>query len=367
MRDYQKILLSCTFAIGDVVMATSAAALLKKIYPKCYIAMMVKPLAEEIVVNNPVIDEVIAPKYQQKKLSFAVMKESLTTIRQGNYDLFLSLDGKLRPALLAFMAGISKRVGPDEMFGSNTQMPGLLTDIVKVGDFKTTHYTETLRQMIEFITGSREQALPVLPIISSKSQRKAGDLIRSLPQKQAIIGLCVKTNPRKTWPAEKFIQLIDKMAEQYEAAFYVVGGDYDHDYVETIASAAQAPVKNFCGQTNLMELIALLKETDLFISLDTAPMHLASAADIPLVAIFGCTAPQSVAPLSSCSTVVAPVRSCIPCVPLRVAVFPGISRRTGPKACPTHDCMQDVTVEDVLEAVKKTIKMNLNQTRGNKL
>lgn len=355
MPNYKKILLGCTFAIGDVVMATSAAALLKKIYPGVHIAIIVKKLAEEIVINNPVIDEVISADYQQKKVATDYMKKIVKQLKSEKYDLYISLDGKFRPAFLATLAGIPVRIGPARMFGNNTRLPLLFTKIYPVGDFKTTHYTEILQSMIRQFSGSDFAAAPVLPPVLSENRDRITALLDKLPPKKYLIGFCAKTHPRKTWPAERFAQLMTALAEKYVAAFYTIGGASDREYNEQLLSQTTAPVANFCGQTSLVDLMALFEKTSVFISLDTAPMHIASAMDIPQVAIFGCTAPASVAPLSDKSLIVAADMACIPCIPMRIQVFPGISKHTGPKTCPEHTCMMQITVEQVLAAVTKQL------------
>jgi len=351
MPNYNKILLGCTLAIGDVVMATSAAALLKKIYPAARISILVKKLAEEVVINNPVIDEVISASYQQKKASTAYMRQLVAHLKSQRYDLFISLDGKFRPAFLATLAGIPVRIGPTSMFGSNTRLPLLFTTIYPVGDFKTTHYTEVLQSMIRRLTGSQLAAAPVVPTILPENHARAAELLEKLPSKRYLIGFCAKTNPRKTWPAQRFAELMTILSKKYDAAMYIIGGDYDREYIDNLISKTPAPVANFCGQTGLVDMMALLTKTDVFVSLDTAPMHIASAMDIPLVAIFGSTAPASVAPLSAKATILAPDLPCIPCIPLRVQVFPGISRTTGPKTCPDQRCMAQITVDAVLAAI----------------
>ena len=355
---YQNILVSCTLAIGDVVMATSAVALLKKIYPGARITMLVKKLAEEMALNNPVIDEVLSAEYRQKQAAIGYMAEMVRHIKHRDYDLFVSLDGKFRPALLASLAGIPVRIGPKAMFGSNTNMPLLFTHRFGVGDFKTTHYCDALRDMIRQFAGSTLSADPVLPIIMPENKAKAEELLQRLPKSRYLIGLCAKTNPRKTWPPDSFVALLDRLAAEYDAAFYVVGGGYDREYNEAIIRRTQAQVANLCGDTSLVDFMALLTKTDLFMSLDTAPMHIASAMNVPMVAIFGCTAPQSVAPLSKKAVILAPDLPCIPCIPLRVQVYPGISKQTGPKECPhDHACMRAITVDVVAEAVKKQLEL----------
>lgn len=350
MKQYKNILLSCTFAIGDVVMATAAAALLKKIYPGVKITMIVKKLAEELAYENPVIDEVLSLAYEQKKASLAYMQEMRRFLAAQKYDLFISLDGKVRPALLAVLAGIPVRIGPSSMFGSNTRMPFVLTRVIDVPDFKATHYTEVLLGMIRAFAHSELTAKPVVPAVRDSDKIRVQKLIADLPDNGPLIGLCVRTNPRKTWPADKFVDVMQRLHNERNAKFYIIGGGYDKEYVEQMLQGTALPVVNLCGVTTLREVQALLFASDLFITLDTAPMHIASAMDIPQVAIFGSTAVASVAPLSPKAVIIAPDLPCIPCIPLRVSVLPGIQRRTGPKECPEHTCMQLITVDAVLHA-----------------
>lgn len=319
---------------------------------------MVKSLAEEIVYNNPTIDHVFAPHYAQKKLSFITMRQLVSDIKKEKFDLFISLDGKLRPALLAWMAGIPVRVGPTCLFGSNTHMPMLLTHNIVVGDFKSTHYVEVLRDMICQFTGSDLAGDPVLPSVSHEDAAVVSQLLDSLGDSRQVIGLCVKTNPLKMWPKERFVELINRLGTKYDAAFYITGSaKHDWEYVQEVIAEAAVPVANFCGKTSLTQLGELLRRTSLFISLDTAPMHIASAANTPMVAIFGSTAPLSVAPLSKKAVVLAPADlPCIPCIPNRVQVFPGISKRIAASSCPDQVCMKQITVGMVEAAATRLLE-----------
>lgn len=349
---HHRILLSCTLAIGDVVMATSVAALLKKIYPGVHISFMVKRLAEEIVYNNPVIDEVIAPDYEQKKLSARLMLQLVRDIKSKRFDLFVSLDGKPRPALLAWLAGIPVRVGPTRLFGSNTRLPGVFTRNIPVGDFRTTHYIDSLQEMIHTYTGSDLTASPVLPEVSAVDAETAAGLLGGLAGRELVIGLCVKSNPLKTWPPDRFAELIRRLDAEYDAAFFVIGGRYDKEYADDVIARSGVAAANFCGRTSLPQLIALLRRTELFITLDSAPMHIASVLEIPTVAIFGPTVVASVAPLSPKAIVLAPRLPCIPCIPNRVQIFPGVQKRIAASTCPEHACMLQITVDMAEKAAR---------------
>ena len=73
MKPYQNILVNALVNLGDVVLTTSAIALLKKAYPQAKITMLVKPVVREAVENNPVIDEVIVFNYKAGENSFRQM------------------------------------------------------------------------------------------------------------------------------------------------------------------------------------------------------------------------------------------------------------------------------------------------------
>ena len=63
-KQYKNILVNSLVNLGDVVLTTSAIALLKQVYPQARITMLVRPVVREAVENNPVIDEVLIFDYK---------------------------------------------------------------------------------------------------------------------------------------------------------------------------------------------------------------------------------------------------------------------------------------------------------------
>ena len=107
---YKNILILNLRKIGDTIMATSSAYLLKRAYPKATITMLVKPLTKSIVENNPVIDEVLLYDYSHKA-KWNDIKKTVNNIKSKNFDLAVIIDNKPRSALLSYLAKIPKRIG----------------------------------------------------------------------------------------------------------------------------------------------------------------------------------------------------------------------------------------------------------------
>jgi ADP-heptose:LPS heptosyltransferase len=55
-------------------------------------------------------------------------------------------------------------------------------------------------------------------------------------------------------------------------------------------------VRNFAGRLSLIEMAALLKRVHLFVTINTGPMHIALALDVPTVAVIGGTPASVVCP-----------------------------------------------------------------------
>lgn len=97
-------------------------------------------------------------------------------------------------------------------------------------------------------------------------------------------------------------------------------------------------VKNFCGQTNLVDLAAVLKRSDLFVTVDTGATHIAATTGIPMVTMYGCTSPNRWHPINKNARVLTTNEPCCPCT-YRADECP-----TNPKP----NCLWHVTSEMVL-------------------
>jgi len=71
---------------------------------------------------------------------------------------------------------------------------------------------------------------------------------------------------------------------------------------------------NFCGATSLGEAMAVIKRCDFFLTNDSGLMHVASALDRPMIAIFGSTDPNATGPRSEKARVVKHDIACAPCL-----------------------------------------------------
>jgi ADP-heptose:LPS heptosyltransferase len=142
----------------------------------------------------------------------------------------------------------------------------------------------------------------------------------------------------KRWPVDLFASVCDWLISDRKVTIVFVGNFDDQDVVAQIKTNMVHTAVDLSGRLNLTQLAALLKTSSGAIVNDSAPMHLASYLDIPVLALFGPSDPSLYGPWGSRSSFIRKNENCAKCAK--------------PKKQITHTCMQSITVEDVIQALK---------------
>jgi heptosyltransferase III len=121
----------------------------------------------------------------------------------------------------------------------------------------------------------------------------------------------------KTWPAEKFAQLILEIGKAGERVVLTAAPTSDErEMVAAIKKLLKAPVVDLTGSLTLKELAALTARARAFVGVDSAPMHMAAAMQTPTVVLFGPSGEQHWGPWEVKHRIVVsqdPRHTCRPC------------------------------------------------------
>lgn len=343
---YKNILVNMLVNLGDVILTTSALDLLKKNFPDVKITALVKPVVKDALIDNPVVDDVIIFDYKSKVSTFKQTREMISEIRKRKFDLSISFDRKLRPALITFMSGIPKRVGPSKVFDDNkSRVTIFYTDVVKIThDLNKTLQAETYQEIVRKFFNIEGHGTPRFPKTFSP---KANELLSNLAPNKLKIALCVKgTFPLKTWSKEYFAEVVDALSIRYDAEFFIVGASDDKAYADEVIAAMKVDVKNFCGETSLTDLAEIFRKTDLFITVDTGSAHIAATTKVKMITIFGCTPVERWRPINPNAISLTSNEPCCPC-------------KVQPEKCPSYpapNCLYNVKPETVINAAIELLK-----------
>ncbi len=155
------------------------------------------------------------------------------------------------------------------------------------------HSDEFVRLLLEMPDDVRPQAAaPVAPLQMPESPvpRVAGVTRVTLVPGGAHN--LVREDALRRWPVSSFVAVARGLLEKGHEVF-LAGGPSDQ-----WASAAFAglPVRNCIGQLSLVQTLGLIHASDVVVTPDTGPLHLAGLTEAGIVAIFGPTAPHTFLP-----------------------------------------------------------------------
>lgn len=339
MNPFRNILVHSLVNIGDVVLVTGAVALLRQACPGARITLMIRPDVAGLFVDHPVIDEILVFDYKGRDRSLAGQFRFLREIKKRRFDLAISFDSKLRPALLTWLAGIPARVVPERVFDDKpTRLARLYTRVTPmpfdiVNHLQADIYQEIVRQFF----GIGGQGEPALGRLGTEHRAKAAALLADVPGSRPRIALCIKsTFALKDWPLDRCARLIELLHARTGASFFIVGTSGHKAYADRLRALTGVPVANLCGATSLKDLAALMTMTDLLISMCTGTAHIAATTGVPTIVLYGCSSPKRWAPHNPNAVTISREPPCCPC-------------SKGEDECDMRDCMKRISADEVCQ------------------
>ena len=327
--------------VGDMVMAQSLFAELKRQYPQAHIDVLApdwtRPLLTRMAEvraahNMPVTHGVFGWK-QRRQIGLS--------LRQNQYDQAIVLPNSWKSALIPWFASIPQRTG-----WLGEMRYGLLNDPRKLDK-------QALPLMVQrFVAlahpASQSHVAPDYLPPKMIAEPASSDLNppKAPYQKRLILCPGAEFGPAKQWPAAYYAALGQQLIRQGWQVL-IMGSKADAATGEQIVEGIsdKQSVINLCGKTQLGEAIDLIATADQVVSNDSGLMHIAAALNKPLVAIYGPTSPAFTPPLSDNAQIVQIPIECSPCFQ---------------RECPLghHKCMQDILPARITQLILSSSDVN---------
>jgi heptosyltransferase-2 len=327
--------------IGDTILTVPFLRNLRRAEPDAYIAWVVAPGSSEIVQGIPYVDELIywdpVTIHADSRGTHKTLGDKLGFIRKlraRRFDKVYVLKRSFGSALIGYLSGARKRIG----FATEGRS-FLLTTAVP--------YRHDQHEVQNFLDVLRADGVPVtddhLEYWTSKiEETKARELLTSngVGCDEKLVALHPFSSiTERGWHLDNFAELATRLAELGYRPL-VLGAPNDRGLFDTAADKFGAETVDLVGKSSLRITMALLKRCVLFVGNDSGVMHLAAAAGIPLVAIFGPQSPVKFGPWSKQAAV---MYSQFPCSPCRQKFF--TECEPSPHGKPA--CIESITVAAV--------------------
>lgn len=343
-RKINKIGIFQTSFIGDSVLTTPLIQKTKKLFPDTKIVVITRPQTEDIFKPLPEVSEVILNDKRGWNKIAGVWKTA-QAIKKSDIDILLVPHRSFRSALIAWLSGVKIRIG-------FTSSEGWFLYTKTVPFNWMIHDAERNLSLLQGIAKEQFGGEKLSMSFTPSAEENVARLLKDFNlEGKPLVGIHAGSAwPTKCWPMEYFVELISKLQTELGVqAVLVGGGKQDTDLGEKICQLAKGHAASLCGKTSLADLMALMKHFKLFITNDSGPMHIATAFEVPTLAIFGPTTRElGFFPYGQGHRVMEVKNlECRPCA------------LHGGKKCPLghFKCMRDITPDEVFKNAKEMLKM----------
>lgn len=321
-----------TSFLGDVVLTTPLLSALRRRLAPRRLVVVVRPEARPLVEGHPDVDAVLVDDKHGADRGVAGTLAVARRLAAERFDLAVVPHRSLRTAVQVAWARIPRRIGFDVsrgawLFHERVRRDPSRHDVERNLALMTPFggWNEAPRLHVPVSTEAAARAASLLPA-------GAGPLVVLAPG---------SVWPTKRWAADAFAALARRLAAE-GARVVLIGGPGDVEVAGRVAVLAGAGIVSLAGRTDLATSVAVVDRAAVLVANDSAPMHVACARDVPVVAVFCATTPAlGYGPWGARTRVVDVDLACRPC------------GRHGGRRCPrgTEDCMRLVEPERVHAAV----------------
>lgn len=330
-----------TAFIGDIVLVSSMAATIRLLEPRSRIIFITTPAGRTILANNRKINEIIVYDKKNQHRGITGLFNTAGRVKevlQGEDSVYISPHRFARASILGRLIGSRIRAG---FTGSSLSVFYNKKAKYKSGIHEIERNHDLLRAA-GIKTGNTTPCKPEL-FPSEADYLRVKSVINKNHHDNPIAVAPGSVWPTKRWPSEYFAELISLIHKQGMSVI-LIGSEADRELCEGLASEGDLCL---AGRLSILESAVAISLSRALVTNDSAPLHFASAMNVPTVAIFGATTPHlGFGPLADKSAVIENSEAvCRPC-----------GRHGGKKCAQKHFmCMKGITPEAVFRELLKIV------------
>lgn len=311
---------------GDVLLSTALYRALAEHFPGIEVDVLIYKETLPLLENNPHVRRVLTIDRALKGWKRVKAELSLLlSVRREKYDAVIHLTDQWIGALIARLSGAPKRV---EMFYAKRDKPfwhNSFTDCVVPPARGQAHAVELNLLCLSKLGLDPKRIKGKMALVPSAANKTK---VQNWLGQEGVSGRFVLIHPAARWPFkcwedEKFAAVVayllskgyhvvltcapDPVEKAMTAEIERLARDMalrSDNPKSTGSDSARGALVNLGGQVSLPLVAAMLEQCDFYIGVDSAPMHMAAALDVPQIALFGPSWVEEWKPWSDRATVI---------------------------------------------------------------
>ena len=283
-------------AIGDVCHAAAMVERIRQFAPDIEITWVIGKIEYQLVKGISGVNFVIFDKSK----GVSAYSDLRRQLKGKSFDVLLAMQVALRANLVAACIRAKYKYGFD--WDRSKELHWLFTG----KRISAQHHPHVLDGFMAFADaiGVPKLDKPSWNIPIQEEVEIWADQITTGLDNYVVIAPAA-SKPERNWLAARYAELIDNLASQGLQIVLCGGpGEVDRQLGEKIEHITRRVSKNLIGQTNLKQLLAILRRARVVIAPDTGPAHMATTVGTDVVGLYAHSNPLRTGPYNNLDDVV---------------------------------------------------------------
>jgi ADP-heptose:LPS heptosyltransferase len=321
--------------LGDLLFTTPAVAAFKARWPQTQITFLTNAYARDLLAGNPDLTDVMAFAGREEDLGGWRGRRLARNLR-GRFDLLLALRPRRELTQFAACAGIRHLWPTVDADAADRSRHVVEQGVRRLAPLQV--HGPAGGMQLKVTDAERAAARRLIA-------DRPGPLVLAHPGCDETIRLRLRHGvARRVWPPGHWVELIDRLTTEVGARVVTTSGSrVEERWVERIRTSCTYPPRHV-ARPGLRTLAALAAEADVVVTVDTGPLHMATALGTPLVGLYGPSPIAFTGPWAPASPFVV-LRRDLPCAPCQGKDV----------VCQRNVCMEEITPTAVLAAARRLL------------
>lgn len=350
-KGIRTILVVKFFGMGSVLLSTPVLSLLFAEIPRARVLYLTFLSNRELLEKTGLPIEIVTISNTTFAAFVATAVRALRRLMGASVDVVFDLEFFSKfSTVVSVLCGARMRVGfdlPARWRRSNLTHPVALD--------RSCHVSRLFTHQLRAIGIRIDDKVGVAGLRASTEEKTSMEAKLGLAGNRSEI-VCININAGTTslerrWRPQRFVEVASRLVQEDPSRrIFFIGDASERGYVsQALVTSGADGFRNCSGELTFGELVALLERASFLVTNDSGPMHIATAAGIPVVALFGPESPAFYGPTGK-STICYKGIECSPCL----SIF-----NAKQFVCPYDTrCMGMISTMEVLEAIQ-SLKSNV--------
>ena len=282
-----------TSSIGDICHMLPFIFTIRKEYPNAKISWVIGKNEADFIGNINGIQYIVFDRNNTLKSYFSIYKK----LKKIKFDVMFIMQVSLRANIISLLIESKIKIGYD--LNRSSDLHSIFSN-KKIQSSKHSHVVDVFLSFLNVLSIEKSNFIYKWDIEERITKKELFKKFFELQDKYFVLSPCSRSANRN-WLVDRYAAVADYININFgiQCVLSSSSNSFEEEFVKDIISSMKSKPLNLSGRTNLHELYSLVKNSELLISPDSGPIHIATCAGKPVIGLYGVTNTVRAGPYNS--------------------------------------------------------------------